>query len=610
MSLFSRKSLRELALQAVIVIAAVTAPSTAQPQAIEKRVLTKKAKSHHKHTKKAAKEHLPAKHKSAKDAAHKQKNISGEVTLICELPYTITKSGRYCLKSKENVLFASNVGAAITVQADNVDIDLAGHTINLAGFGTTAGIAATNVVNLFVHDGAITGLNANFLGNETAAFEILLNNVSQATFKNLSLTTQNECASISGCTNLLFSKCTFDALANSASIVLEASSTFEDVTVEECTFLNTSGSMNLNHIAASGSGNGLTVSSCTFDNALIPIETSQEANVANIEISDCSFTNAEVAIILANAQNSRVHNCSFNVYAFAVAFLECQNMLVNTCDFQFFGQDGYVNNGSFVLFRNSLGAIVRNCTMSNTQTCFPSIFEPVYILSSQDVLIDRCVIDGNSNANTFGATPANIHIAANPSTPSSDIKIRNSVIRGNATYGIFCDGTESAVAPTAIEIDNCLIDGALAAGVFFGNALTCTIENCEISGTTSGPGISLTDGSQYITMQSNTVVNNSAQGITLDLTSSNNDIAHNIVTDNLSDGIFIGSCFNTVSDNTVSRNGGIGINNLRGCNSEFYGNSSCNNGANTLFNNCKGLPAGQVISPGGASVAGGNICCP
>ncbi|MBS0654237.1 MAG: right-handed parallel beta-helix repeat-containing protein, partial [Verrucomicrobia bacterium] len=114
----------------------------------------------------------------------------------------------------------------------------------------------------------------------------------------------------------------------------------------------------------------------------------------------------------------------------------------------------------------------------------------------------------------------------------------------------------------------------------------------------------------FITILNNSVVDNSAQGIILDQSSPNNDLLSNIVTDNGDDGIFLQSCFNTVKGNTVSRNSGIGIHNQRGCDNEFYRNTSCNNGENTLFDNCDGLPAGQVISPGGPAVAGGNICCP
>lgn len=78
-------------------------------------------------------------------------------TVIDALPYTIVTSGVYCLTANYQPNLA--VGAAITIDANEVVLDLNGHMIsNLSGLATQAyGIYALNRSNLTVRNGGVMG---------------------------------------------------------------------------------------------------------------------------------------------------------------------------------------------------------------------------------------------------------------------------------------------------------------------------------------------------------------------------------------------------------------------------------------------------------------------
>ncbi len=82
----------------------------------------------------------------------------GGCTVITYLPYSITQPGCYCLA--ENMTVALGSGKAITINADNVVIDLDGYTIDnrSAGASTSAiGIYAVQRENITVRNGTLRG---------------------------------------------------------------------------------------------------------------------------------------------------------------------------------------------------------------------------------------------------------------------------------------------------------------------------------------------------------------------------------------------------------------------------------------------------------------------
>src|SRR5262245_57018630 len=81
-----------------------------------------------------------------------------QCTAITSVPYTITVPGIYCLIA--DLEYPSASGDAITIEANNVVIDLNGHKIgNLAaGLGTTAvGISAARRQNITIKNGTLRG---------------------------------------------------------------------------------------------------------------------------------------------------------------------------------------------------------------------------------------------------------------------------------------------------------------------------------------------------------------------------------------------------------------------------------------------------------------------
>jgi hypothetical protein len=79
-------------------------------------------------------------------------------TAITAVPFTISASGAYCLT--KDLSYTPTSGDAISVTADNVTIDLGGHTLtNLAaGAGTSAsGITAADHKNITIRNGTVRG---------------------------------------------------------------------------------------------------------------------------------------------------------------------------------------------------------------------------------------------------------------------------------------------------------------------------------------------------------------------------------------------------------------------------------------------------------------------
>jgi hypothetical protein len=82
-------------------------------------------------------------------------------TVISSIPAVITSSGSYVLSQNHTVNLSQ--GAAIEVQADNVEIDLAGYTIDntSVGIGTFAvGIFAQDKIAVTVKNGTLQGFHS------------------------------------------------------------------------------------------------------------------------------------------------------------------------------------------------------------------------------------------------------------------------------------------------------------------------------------------------------------------------------------------------------------------------------------------------------------------
>jgi hypothetical protein len=81
-------------------------------------------------------------------------------TPISSLPYAITIQGVYCLKDNLSTAIAS--GSAISIETNNVVIDLNGYKLGGAGAGISTsakGISATSRSNITIRNGIIRGFH-------------------------------------------------------------------------------------------------------------------------------------------------------------------------------------------------------------------------------------------------------------------------------------------------------------------------------------------------------------------------------------------------------------------------------------------------------------------
>jgi len=528
---------------------------------------------------------------------------------IKKLPVTIRKSGHYCLARDFDLTDPRYTGAAITVTADNVDINFKNHTLTLNSALT--GVAATGVSNLAVHNGTITTPTPSTVATSNAFNYI---SVTDASFKEMVCLNTRNGTQLAACVDQLFVNCTFDG--HNFGIFV-SSNGLETITVENCEFgsLIVSGG-----IADFTGGEGFVIHNCRFFAPIFACFLGpKDINLSNIEVSDCEFTNSSFCLTLGNntgsfstaCQNAEIRNCRFaNMPAIGINFQNCVGALVENCLLEATSSN-FANLIQLDTFSPTLvvnDIIIRNCTLSNLQSA--AGFDNLIMAGAQGVLVEGCIFDTNTSE-TGGYFPANVHIVGDFNgdslQTSSDIKLVNCIMRNQACFGIYCDGSafnSGGIAPIGVEIDNCLVDGALNGGIVLDNAEAVTIKDCEVTNTISGPGIFVTDGAQFNTIWNNTVVNNVNQGILIDATSSHNSIVDNIVSDNELDGLSIASSPNTAQGNILSRNGGFGINNTGGASNGFYNNSADNN----TSGNYSGVP--HVAAAGSPAITGGNISGP
>jgi hypothetical protein len=99
-------------------------------------------------------------------------------TQISTIPYTITAAGIYCLDSDLTV--AMNSGAAITISASNVTLDMNRHVLNNLGAGplTAAyGVTANQQKNIVVKNGSVQGFAIGVAIFDTAPYTTSQGNV-------------------------------------------------------------------------------------------------------------------------------------------------------------------------------------------------------------------------------------------------------------------------------------------------------------------------------------------------------------------------------------------------------------------------------------------------
>ncbi|MBS0656473.1 MAG: right-handed parallel beta-helix repeat-containing protein [Verrucomicrobia bacterium] len=507
-----------------------------------------------------------------------------ERTLISSLPVTICESGAYCIA--QDLCLPLTASAAITVEADNVDIDLGNHVITVDP--STAGIAASDVCNLRIHNGTIRSLSP---AAAPTSVGLLLVNVTHGSYEQIVFVDTSSGATFANCSDQSFSNCQMNLTGDSPYAVGIGGQSSMGLTVDNCLF---------NQIAATSPNafavcvqacNDVAVQNCKFLNPAGNYTSIALAATTNVEISDCTIVGSNTggqsaAISLNSATNVAIQYCELlNCSDIGLQALSYQNLVVENCAFTATSNNNLslVQLGGNTSMEAATDAIVRNCTFSCPQAA--NEFDNVGLLGVQGALFENCLFDSNpSGTNMY--TPANFHVADDyAGNACSGIKLLHSILRSDAANHILVDSPNVGInMNAAITIDNCLIDSALLSGVALNFANTCTVKNCD-STNNGNSGISLSGGSQGCMLLNNSCVHNQGDGIQVDATSTNN----------------------SALKNRCSNNGGNGINNEGGATNQFFENSACSNGTSP---NCSGIPTALVRAPGSPPVTGGNTCCP
>jgi parallel beta-helix repeat protein len=526
-------------------------------------------------------------------------------TVIDQLPTTIRISGSYCLK---NSLFVSGPQPAITVEADNVDIDLGDHVITLAP--TVNGIVAQDTTNLRIHNGTIT---SSVPSVATTNIGIFLTNVTHGEFTDIIFSNTLEGYVGIDCVDQSFVNCKFDhEVENTGArgILIEGG---EGFTITNCYFgaigpLSgsdlpiTARAIDVNVDTLGNPCNSVSISDCQFTNSNLSTNYTSSSTAiyllgtTNVEIENCEMQNSdtdpvnapEAAITIAPTcapfipSNISIRNCDiFQAHVSGICAFSYDNLLVENCritaasdnDFNCM-QLGNNNNSTLFISEN---ATIRGCSFSNPFNTSNPDFDNCIICGSEGVLIENGTFDAQIPGDAFNA---NLNIIPDVSGQSS-----KTVHVLNCTFSNVCPADIIIVDSSAVIIDNCIMSQALSAGVVLLAATGCTVKNCEVSnipgGIFSGAGIQLRAPSHFNQIYDNTVTNCNGDGI--QIFQANN---------------------NTIKNNTCSNNTEVGIDNISGINNEFYFNTACNNG----ITDCVNVTPAQA--PGASpAVAGSNICC-
>lgn len=435
--------------------------------------------------------------------------INAKSQRICQkdIPYIITRSGDYQLE--ENITYNGS-GNALTIQANNVKLSLGNHYINLTNPNAT-GIYVRNIYEFEIESDAIKNTSTQ---NQNG-FGIHIINAQKGLVKNVFTINHLNGLSIESSSDILVKCSRFINAAQAGAFVM----TSTNVTFDTCVFAE-----NVYGLKLTGSNQDCNINNCDFPSSSLSNLLVQQIN--GLFIENCSFTNitgdpAKPNLVqLGDADPSQVCN----------------------------------------------DVIIRNCTIINRPSHSPlgnTAPEGLGIYQGTGFLVESCVIDIDNTNQDPAADLSGIHIS-NPGlglagTVASNVIIRDCLIQGPATDGLYPD-----VGSSGVVIEGCLVSGAQKDGIF-------------LAGTTAS------------TVRNNTVVNNGTNGIFLGETSIGNAVNNNVVNNNgfnpilssllpLGNGIAIAtdSSANTLQHNEVFNNAVNGIDD-QGTGNQIYYNTSYGN---------------------------------
>lgn len=541
-------------------------------------------------------------------------------TVIDRLPYEITRSGRYCLKS--DLCYSGSSGScAITVCASNVLIDFDTHTLTLSG--NTRGICAQDVCNIIIQNGVIQSACLSINSNSAA---VELEGVTDVACDSMSfrntyygIVAGSSTPSTLGTTNLQVINCAFNhpspAEVRAISLIYSQGTVIDGCTFEQVgTFGN-----GISILISDSADNRIT--NCQFLNTdhlsdaigirLEPISRPCD----NTIIENCSFDSCRTAfdadaagqivrsVIIRNCVGTNLQSPGFRLLGDGFLVENCVLQAAPTSSFALIFIGGNKTGGPVATFLASHDVTLKNCTLINKNSS-PS-FNCIWAAYVDGLLIDSCLVDSNGSGQFYpenGSTPpvANIHLGSivyqvgdEVVLPGfggtvSNVRIVNCIIHGNSQFAILAETGDVGTPNKSIVIEDTSIDGAAQAGIFFLNTETSVIRNCHIKNIT---GNHHSCGHGILIGESLPIPYNQT-GL-----SRHNEISYCTIANCGGTGILIKdrAQYTFITHNETFSNRKHGIENQGNHTNRFYDNSSCNN----FDHDCAGnIPSELIGSPG------------
>ena len=557
--------------------------------------------------------------------------LYGAPTPITTVPTTINTPGSYIVAND-----LTSAGSGITIAASNVVIDFDGHILTIPD-AAVDGILAQNQSNIVVKNGTI----------RCATQAVNANN----------------CIRIEGTSNVTVDSMTCENTRRGirAGIRGNAAAGNTDLDVHNCIFDLPSPAVGIRGLSLEYS-QSIRVDSCTFKQLGI-VDAANNfafliADVSDFRMSNCTVLNTNSSIGLGSyvlainrdCENYVFENNQYQYCAVPLAFTGfgpiVRSVIIRGCTatnagYQSTGGGGIIflgdgllvedcvfeaapSNGNLLLelgfgeipdIRAGTNVIIKDSTFTNRQAA--SNFHLAWIMKADGVLIDNCVFDSNASG-IFEPTPYNNPPSAvvmlgslaydeNTGLPTPgagtnvhNFRMVNSIIHNNAQYGIVSMTGDSIVPNKNIVIENCSIDGAAQAGIYFVNTHSSAIRNCHVkdstgNGLSAGNGIVLANALPVPYLQAGSCRNNEINGCT--------------VAGCTGTGILVesNSVSNFIVHNETFGNGQNGLENRGDKSNQFYENFSCNNSRKDCTGNiCRKL----IQTPGSDHLRlGQNICC-
>jgi len=205
----------------------------------------------------------------------------------------------------------------------------------------------------------------------------------------------------------------------------------------------------------------------------------------NVSFDDCVFDGSKHYGVVFSGQNRdcRIINSDFpNAHFTNLLVQEIHGMIVDKCMFTNICGDcekpALVQFGDKECKQSVRDVLFTNCTIINKPPCDGNHHpEGLYLMHATGVLVDSCIVDIDNEGTCQEHNRSAIHVGSGCEEHFGDsITIRNTICEGHAMNGIHLD-----VHSRNIVVDNCLTSNALKNGILLQGTHASVIKNSTIT---------------------------------------------------------------------------------------------------------------------------------